>query len=450
MDGGYGWIVVLGSFFVHFLVIGLINTFGIYYYVYIDEFNAKGGQVAWIGSIGAGLMALSGMYAGKYADIYGNSILIAIGALMIFSGLVLASLSSSLWHLYLSQGLICGIGYSLCYISGVSVIGQWFTERRGLAVGIAVSGSGIGQFVLAPLTQAFLNMYGWRKTLRITASIALIGLLLCASIIRRNIPLLTNTTSSNKLSSLIYFQDHNFRVLYITLILSILGYMMPFTHIVKFAVLHGISVHRGVLLISILGIASAIGRAVLGYTADTLDSLFTFRLCISIGGVSTLLWPLCTTYPLLVLYVIVYGFFGGGLISLMPVISAELFGSGELGVVMGLLYTSCSFGNFLGGPIGGELFDLTGTYGAAICVAGSFMVCGALMTLLIVRKKKNISTTHSSMLLNRGEGTSISLLIVSLRRIMGKGGHYESHVDEEEGEGDAADRGGRQEGGETS
>jgi MFS family permease len=136
-DGGYGWIVVSAVFFVHVFVVRPIYSFGIFYRVYLDYFEASESSVAWIGSIGAGLLGALGFLTGKLADTYGNSKTIFVGGLLISAGFFLASFSTELWQLYLTQGIITGAGYSCAYIPAVAVVGPWFKKYRALALGIA-------------------------------------------------------------------------------------------------------------------------------------------------------------------------------------------------------------------------------------------------------------------------------------------------------------------------
>lgn len=380
-EGGYGWIVVFGSFLVHFLVLGLVYSFGVFYSEYLQYFNGNASDIAWIGSIGVGMMAGMSALSGNYADCYGNSRMIFIGGLVMTCGLLLASISNSVWQLYLTQGAICGIGYSFSFVAGVSVVGQWFKRRRGLAVGIAVSGSGLGQFVLAPITQLLISEFGWRQTLRILALIVFVGMSLCSKLIRRKLPKVI--THSSVINNLHYFRQRNFSVLYLSMFLSTLGYMMPFTYIVKYSIIHDISVAKSVLLLSFIGVASALGRVGLGLVADKFDKIITFRMCMLIGGISTICWMWCTVYYALIIYAIVFGFFAGGLISLMPVVCAHLFGTMDLGNIMGLLYTASAVGNLLGAPLAGVLYDVTGSYTIPIVVAGACMVVGTVTSMFL-------------------------------------------------------------------
>jgi MFS family permease len=370
-NGGYGWVVVAASFVVHFLVLGNIYSFGVLFPVYLDVFNASQGSVAWVGSISAGLMTGLGIYTGSWADEFGNARMVILGGVFVATGFFTASFSTSLWHLYLTQGLIAGIGYSLAFVAGVTVVAQWFTSRRGVAVGIAVAGSGLGQFGLSLVTGNLLSSFKWRTTLRILALIDIVGLTLCALAIRRFTPLSKRSSGD---SGMLYFKDRNFVFLYASAVVSTLGLFMPYTHVPKFALLHGINTTGSILILSMMGIASAVGRVGIGYAADVLGKLRMLMVCMSVGGASTLAWMGCTSFAALMVYAVVYGFFAGGVISLYPTVIAELYGVKRIGLVTGVLYTGTAFGNLLAAPIAGFIYDGTHNYYGSIALAGSLML----------------------------------------------------------------------------
>ncbi len=191
-------------------------------------------------------------------------------------------------------------------MAGVSVLGQWFSKRRGLAVGVA--GSGLGQFGYAPSTQLLFNALGWRSTLQVLGIVNFTGLAICSMAIRRRLPKIAGAT---RVCSMSYWKDNTFIMLYLALMLSTIGYTMPFVHIVKYALLHGISTSNSVLLLAFVDISSAFGRAAWGQVVDKTSVLQSFRACMLLGGLCTVLWTLCKTFDLLVAYSVAFGFFGG-------------------------------------------------------------------------------------------------------------------------------------------
>lgn len=379
-NGEYGWVVVFGSFLIHVMVLGNVYSFGVFFPVLADAFDASLGTTAWIGSIGFGVLAGLASFSGKWADQFGNSRVAFAGGLVISLAYFLASLSTQVWHLFLSLGVLAGIGYSLAYVAGVSVVSQWFSTRRGLAVGMAVSGSGLGQFAVALTTGALIDKFRWRGALQYLSLISLIGITISSILIRRLLPCFVFNKSE---SALHFFRERNFTLIYASVFFGSLGTGMQYTHITTYAILHGLTTSQATLLVALMGVASAIGRIVLGYLGDTYGKIRMFQACFVFAAIITFCWIACTTFPSLIFFALAFGFFGGGMISLIPAVCAILCGLDRQGNAYGLLLTATAIGNLLSSPIAGFIFGAYGAYYPAILVAGAFVVlaCGFVAAL---------------------------------------------------------------------
>jgi MFS family permease len=390
VDGGYGWVVVIAVFFVHVLVLGNIYSFGIFYPVYLDYFNASEASIAWIGSIGACLMGGLGIYTGKLSDYYGNNRMVFIGGVLIASGFLLASFANEVWQLYLTQGVIAGIGYSFAFIGGVSVVGPWFSKNRALAIGIAVSGSGLGQFAISQLTGAFINAFGWRVAIRILSLIEIVGLTVCSLLIKRKTELHAHWTGVG-MDFFKNFHDKNFTFLFCSGLLVSLGMLVPFTYLPAYALQYNLSEAQSIFLVSIIGISSAAGRISTGFFADRIGKLFMLQVCYLGGGLTTLSWLLCYSFGSLLIFGLFFGFFIGGVISLMPSVAAELYGLAKIASILGVLYSSTAIGNLMSAPVGGYFLEGFHSYGPPIIASGSFQLAGFILVCCIRMPKK---TTH--------------------------------------------------------
>ncbi|KAK9687807.1 hypothetical protein K7432_014637 [Basidiobolus ranarum] len=167
-EGSRGWLVVAGGLLIHVVIFGIQNTFGIFqeYYTNVIFSKSSPASISLIGTLGAGILAFLTSITGNLADRFGYKTTINLGAVIIAGGLVCASFCTEVWQLILTQGVIYGVGASLCYPPAISAPPQWFFKRRGLATGIAVSGSGVGGLILSPVTQALIKSLGYRWALR--------------------------------------------------------------------------------------------------------------------------------------------------------------------------------------------------------------------------------------------------------------------------------------------
>lgn len=163
-DGGWGWVVVLASLVISMVADGVSFSFGLLYIEFLHEFGASKSKTAWIGSLFMAVPLLSGPIMSALVDRYGCRNMTILGGLISGLGFILSIFSNTIELMYLTFGVIAGLGLGLCYVTAVVSIAFWFDKKRTLAVGLGACGTGIGTFVYAPMTAYFIEEYGWRGT----------------------------------------------------------------------------------------------------------------------------------------------------------------------------------------------------------------------------------------------------------------------------------------------
>ncbi|CAG9535487.1 unnamed protein product [Cercopithifilaria johnstoni] len=164
-DGGYGWIIVLASFLIHFICDGISFSFGIMFLEIQEYFNVTKTMSGIVGSIFLSIPLLSGPLAGALTDIYDCRRMTIIGGLIAAGGGLISFFALSIWHFLFSFAFITGIGLSFCFNSAIVAVTYYFQKKRAIATGIAVCGSGAGTFVLAPFIEMLFAKFGWRSSL---------------------------------------------------------------------------------------------------------------------------------------------------------------------------------------------------------------------------------------------------------------------------------------------
>ncbi|XP_034944405.1 monocarboxylate transporter 13-like isoform X2 [Chelonus insularis] len=172
-DGGWGWVIVAASFMCNVVVDGIIFSFGVFLNHISDAFQVPKSSVAVAGSLQTGFYLMAGPFVSALANRYGFRLVAIAGSFISCLAFVLSFFSTSIEYLYFSYGLIGGIGAGLIYVPAVITAGFYFERWRALATGIAVCGSGIGAFVLAPVTDLLIKHFGWRQALLIQAGMLL-------------------------------------------------------------------------------------------------------------------------------------------------------------------------------------------------------------------------------------------------------------------------------------
>ncbi|CAL7936139.1 unnamed protein product [Xylocopa violacea] len=182
-DGGWGWVVVLASLVISMIADGVSFSFGLLYIEFLDEFGASKSKTAWIGSLFMAVPLLSGPVMSALVDRYGCRTMTILGGLISGLGFVLSCFSDTIEVMYLTFGVIAGLGLGLCYVTAVVSIAYWFDKKRTLAVGLGACGTGIGTFVYAPMTTYFIEEYGWRGTCLLLAG-TFFNMIVCGTVMR--------------------------------------------------------------------------------------------------------------------------------------------------------------------------------------------------------------------------------------------------------------------------
>lgn len=377
MDGGYAWVSVGAAFTAHFVAFGIIYSFTVFFPSILHDLGSGRGTTSWIVSIAAALMLGSGGIAGKLSDRFGPGRVIAAGGVLVGSGLLLSSYATSIWHVYLAYGFALGLGVGCSFVPSVATVGQWFDRKRGLAIGLAVAGSGIGSLVLAPVSSALIDAYGWRIAMRVIAAFGALMLLSAASVIRARSARAPAGPGARSVAR----GNRTFRLMWLSAVAASYGFWVPFVHMVPYAEDRGIATASAAVIVSIMGIANTAGRVMMGAVADRVGRHRVMQVSVAAMAVAIGCWPLARTWGALAAFAGVYGLFAGAFIALLPALAGDYFGTERLAGITGLLFSGAGIGTLFGAPVTGLLFDAQGAYTIGIALAAGSMVIGTLLLL---------------------------------------------------------------------
>src|SRR5436309_1196342 len=159
----YGWVIVAVRFVTMAIGVTARTAFSLLFPPIIAEFGWERAVTA--GALSFGLLvsgALSPLI-GRMMDRFGPRAVMELGVALMAGGLLLAPLTTEPWHLYLTIGVLVGGGSVCLGYSGQSLfLPNWFVRKRGLAMGLAFAGVGIGSMTLLPWVQHMIEQTGWR------------------------------------------------------------------------------------------------------------------------------------------------------------------------------------------------------------------------------------------------------------------------------------------------
>ena len=390
----YGWAVVAAAFTLMFIGFGVVYSFAAFFRAFQAEFNAPRADVSFVFSLCAFLYFLLGAPAGMLTDRIGPQRVALFGAAALALGLVGASFSSSLGGLYLTYSLGIGVGVGLTYVPSVGAVQPWFLRRRALATGIAVAGIGAGNLLVPPLAAWWIEIYGWRGAYLVLAGFAFVLAGAAALVIDNNParrdrrtgknlapPRMEKSTDGATLGEAL--RARNFWVLYGSLFLPTIGVFVPMVHMAPYATDRGHPGSSGVLLVSLIGLGSLLGRFSIGGLADRYGRLRTMGLMYAGLGVSFLGWWQSQSLWALIVVSIGMGLFYGGFVATMPAVVMDIFGGRAVSAIIGWLYTAPGLGTLIGPPLAGYAFDRLGSYDIPIVGAAVLCFLGAVGVQLV-------------------------------------------------------------------
>lgn len=398
-DGGWGWIVVAASFMCNFIDFGIASSFGVLLEQLVEYFDSDRSTVSWIGSLMIGMRCLSGPIASMLVRKFGTRAVIISGAIISSISLFLSTISTNVFVLMFTYGIIGGFGLGLISLPAVVIVGYYFESKRALATGVALCGSGVGSFTVPFLANLILIEYGgtWKSVLYMYGLFALCSAFFCLVMKPVN-----DSDSDYQLPKVNggngkLITNSIFLICCFCYVLGSLGQHVPYVFLPNMAHLEaGISKGHSNYLLVIMGISNFLGRIFFGYVSDFnwTNSLVITNLCIATSGIAMIAMPECSSYEAYIVVAIVYGFFISAFISLQSIVVVYLFGIENLTKTFGSLKMVIGMAQILGSPLAGFLYDQTQEYHASFYVAGGLLIFSSMFSSIVYCKKQKITTSQ--------------------------------------------------------
>jgi OFA family oxalate/formate antiporter-like MFS transporter len=383
------WRVVAGGVSMN-LALGSLYAWSVFVAPLEKEFGWKRAQTSLTYTIAIVVFALSFAVAGRLQDRKGPKICALLGTLFVSAGFFLCSLTTSLSFLYLAFGLVVGLGNGFGYATPIPVASKWFPDRRGLVVGIMVGGYGAASFLLGLFVPNLIASLGWRPTFQILAVVFLAMGLIGTALMSNPPPGYrpagwtppAATSSRRDFTTGEMLRTPQFYLLWLAYCLGTTAGQMTISQLVPFAVSAGGAASIA-LLVGACGNAG--GRILSGWLSDAVGRLTTLRIMVLASAVGM---PLLFAFreQLLLLYLLlalVYWCYGTQL-SVFASTTADLYGTTNLGMNYGALFTAWGAAGILGPMIAGRVFDATKSYQYAFYAAAGLALV-AFASLLLAK-----------------------------------------------------------------
>lgn len=351
------------------------------------------------------VLGFSAFPGGLWMNRRGPRVVAVTGGALYGLGVTLASLTDGrLWWLYLTYGVIGGVGLGLGYIVPVAVLVKWFPDRRGLITGIAVGGFGAGALVTAPLATRLIASIGVLQTFRVLGLVSLV-VAVAAGLMMRNPPdgwrpagweppraspqAPTPSTPGVDYELAGALRSGRWWALWLVLFLNITaGISLISQEAPIFQEFGGLTAATAAGMVGIASLGNALGRVGWAWLSDVFGRRLIFVAIFLLQAALFWLLPSATTpTALTVLAFVILTCYGGGF-GTMPATVADTFGPRNVGQIYGLMLTAWGLASAFGPLLIASMRESSGSYASALQAIAALMVASSLLPLVVLRGNK--------------------------------------------------------------
>uniref|UniRef100_A0A8C2EJJ9 Solute carrier family 16 member 5b n=1 Tax=Cyprinus carpio TaxID=7962 RepID=A0A8C2EJJ9_CYPCA len=404
-DGGWGWVVVAATVLVLAMTLAFPSCIGIFYTDLQNDFQASNTETSWVPAIMIAVLHAGGPICSVLVECLGCRTTIIIGGILSGLGMAASSFAQTLVELYITAGIITGMGFSLSFQPSITMVGHYFVRRRAFANALSSTGTALGLSTLPLLANYLLSSFGWRGSFLVLGGV-LLNCCVCGAVMRplgakpkmkartrqtNNHQLKTNCLSISQereglkgrlratLSTVMSFLRRHmafdllcsnpyFCAYALGMSWMMLGFMVPLVYLVPYATAYGIEQDRAALLMAILGLINITVRPVTALVfglprfRGSHNFAYLFATAVLINGLSNCICGMVTSFPGLLAYVLVFGFSMSVIGSLLFTVLMDTVEMSRFPSALGLISIMESIMLLLGPPLAGILVDSTRQY----------------------------------------------------------------------------------------
>jgi len=390
------WLVVFGSICIQ-LCLGAVYAWSLFNQPLAKSFGWSIDDIVITFSITIATFAFFTMIAGKLQDKIGPRGVASLGGILLGTGLILSSQATSLLELYIYYGVIGGAGIGMAYVCPIATCVKWFPDKKGFISGIAVAGFGAGGLVFKPVILYLMESYGVSNTFLYLGIIYIVLVVGGAQLLKNPPNIQINKLKEQKTLQPIDFttgdmlRTRSFYLLWFMFLMGCTSGLM----VISFAVDIGVQVANLALetaaaSVMMIAIFNAAGRIVLGTLSDKYGRkpiLISMYICSGLIMLFMNIIPM--NYPIFLLFVSFIGFNFGGFLSIFPSITAEYYGTKNIGINYGLMYQAYGVAAFVG-PVIATTFGFTNAFLLAVILN----IGGILLTTRLKKTQNELAISN--------------------------------------------------------
>jgi MFS family permease len=387
----YPWVVIAIAFLTVGIAFGARNSFAVFLVAVIEEFRWSRGLASGALMLGSVMWTLAAPLIGILLDRLGPRVVLPGGAIIMALGFIISGMTHTIFEFYLGMGIFMGVGFAaLPMTSQATFLSNWFIRKRGMAIGTAASGIGLGILLVVPWTQWLISTYGWRFAFLILAGVLAIVIAPLNYFFQRQTPEEMNlkpdfgasssrsslhpvkTSGVNGPSLKEALRTWRFWAFAFGVLAGAIPLHMVLIHQVAAVSDAGFSKELAAFGLGLIGLFTAPAMIVMGLLADRIGRQWSYLYGSASLMVGIFLLMMITNADRMWLFYAFPPFIAFGFSSrqsLYPTIAADLFHGKSFGAIIGAIALFIGAGAGIGPWLGGAIHDWTGNYFWAFCVA---------------------------------------------------------------------------------
>lgn len=411
-DGGWGWVVLVATILVLALTLAFPSCVGIFYTDLQNEFNATNSETSWVPSIMTSVLHAGGPFCSLLVERFGCRATVMFGGVLSGVGMAASSFANSITELYITAGIITGLGFCFSFQPAVTILGHYFVRRRPFANAMSSTGTALGLCTLPILGNYLHTELGWRGSFLVLGAM-LLNCCVCGAVMRplkppgpRGRPLMNHGPvesqkapwgARTRLSCLwaalrkhmafdLLRSNLPYRLYSISITWMMLGFVVPLIYLVPYATGNNMEQRKAALLLSILGVVNIVARPPMAVLFNLPffkgRHVYVFASALLVNGLSNSICCIGPSFPVLVAYVLTYGLSMSVVGSLMFTVLMETVEMSRFQSALGLLAVMESVTLLIGPPLAGVLVDHTGQYFHVFLVCSAVVASSALFLMV--------------------------------------------------------------------
>lgn len=344
-------------------------------------------------SISFAMVPVGMIICGPIVDKHGGKKVVLAAGLLFGLGMFLTGFANSIIMLYLTYGVILGLGIGAGYGTATALTVKWFPDKKGLAGGLTAAGFGSGAILLAPIATNMIESVGVNDTFKILGGILLV--VICASsFVMENPPVqekAVGVTTDKDKNYKEMLRDLNFWILWAIYTFAATSGLMVIGHAANLASYYTLG--AGAVIVMVVGLANTLGRIFWGSVSDKIGRYKTVMSMFIVSGTGLILLNFANTLGAVAgiagLIFIALSF--GGFLGSFPGITAENWGASKSASNYGWMFTAYGIASILGPSLASSIRESTGSYSMALLISAGMALVGAGMILFYMNRVNKAS-----------------------------------------------------------